>query len=420
MKTPVHTDIQISVHHNTWTVLASRLQGEPLLPSLRRLQMSVDMDDIAPFLFCLSPTIRTFTYDFKREQYIPVLSPILTLISDPSGYPLESSMCQLIAREGDGEEIIRHLRMSTRLRMLEELDLGSIMYRIDHQSIAALSRISRLPLLRTFHLGLWLKACSPTPLLTFSDFASLRHISLHLRHFTFSDIISISCFRAPQLRSINLHYSAGMPGGACHESLPIAEFHHYLTLLCTALPDAFEALQLRLDYSHSAEPVEQVSTLFAPSLSLHNLKTFRIFLRGYVLHVLDDDLRVFASAWPRLEVLSICMPPSDRLPSVAGLIELAKGCPRLREVVLPSLDVSTLPKMSALPSEGHKEVRFLYVGAKVKDDGVAVEDVAEVLDRLFPYLDGYSRKWSGESWAKVQDATREIQAARRLRATTRQ
>ena len=114
------------------------------------------------------------------------------------------------------------------------------------------------------------------------------------------------------------------------------------------------------------------------------------------------------------------MPPSDSLPSVAGLIELAKGCPRLREVVLPSLDVSTLPKMSALPSEGHKEVRFLYVGAKVKDDGVAVEDVAEVLDQLFPYLDGHSRKWSGESWAKVQDATREIQAARRLRATTRQ
>ena len=60
MRGHVYLD-RIVVHGNSWNLLVSRLQGEPLLPSLFRLQMPANVEDILPFLFPLSPTVRTFS-----------------------------------------------------------------------------------------------------------------------------------------------------------------------------------------------------------------------------------------------------------------------------------------------------------------------------------------------------------------------
>ncbi|KAM5544991.1 hypothetical protein V8D89_001102 [Ganoderma adspersum] len=429
MNTPVHPDVQLSVHRSTWTLLASRLQGEPLFPSLRRLQMPADVEDILPFLFCLSPTIRVFTLEFERGLRAAVqdrdfLPPFLSLISDPSGYPLEHSMCQLITRKGDGEEIIQHLRTPARLQMLKELNLTRIMYSIHHASIAALSR---LPSLQTLKTGLLVWDRSAIPLFTFTSFASLHHLSLSLLPLsTLSAILATSGLRTTPLRSIDLHCDVSIDEDEDDTPLPMAEFQHYLALIRSALSDDLDTLHLWFLYNTRAEPPLPLATLLAPFLSLGHLKNFDLCVRrGYVPHILDSDLRALISAWPHLEVLFIWVRElrdpafsTARPPTVTGLVELAKGCPRLRRVTLPALDVSVLPKASTLPREGHEGVRFLDMCALVKGDGVAVEDVARVLDRLFPCLEQfYSIGGVGvpqaKSWHEVQSAMRGIQAARR-------
>ena len=430
MKVIVHTNTQL-VHRNTWSLLASRLEGDPLLPSLRRLQMPVDMEDIVPFLFCLSPTIRTFALEFASGFMRPTaqerdfLLPFLTLISDPSGHPLEPSISSLIIGESGGEEIIQHLRVSDRLPMLEELDLTKIEYRIDYLSMAALSR---LPSLCTLKTGLLISdpfAIPWLPLLTFSDFASLRHLSLSTLPLTLlSAVLPTSGLRASPIRSISLE-SAVRNQDDTYEPLPVDEFQHHLARICRALPDALEALQLWFTYSTRTEPPKPLSTLFAPFLSLGHLKSFNLsFIRGYVPHVSDDDLRALAAAWPHLEVLRIWVRemPARKFtsacpPTVAGLVELARGCSRLRQVMLPALDVSALPEASALPGEGHRGVWFLDISALVNDEEVAVEDVARTLDKVFPCVEEYFRigddVLQGQSWREVQGTMREIQATRR-------
>ena len=430
MKAPVHTDIQISVHHNTWTFLASRLHGEPLLPSLYRLQIPADVEDIAPLLFCLSPTIRAFTLEFKdggdavTSQNMKFIGPFMNVISDPSDHPLPPWVCQLITRKGDAEEIMQHLRTSARLRMLEELDLDSMMiYSIHHSAVTALSR---LPSLRKLDAALCAHDHDPSTiqLLTFANFASLHHLSLSSLPLSIvSGTLTISGLRTSQLRSITLNSSV-WPPDRTRNPLPIAEFQYHLALIRAALPDALKALRFLLNYNTRTELPKPLSTLFAPFLSLGHLEIFDLaFYQGYVPHVLDDDLRALAEAWSRLEVLRVWVwqmrsPTfsSARPPTAAGLVELAKGSPRLRRVTLPALDVSALPEISALPSEGHKGVQFLDVGALVKDDGVAVEDVARVLGKVFPCVEEYPRVAAEERaqlWGKVQSTMREIQAARR-------
>ncbi|KAI1788301.1 hypothetical protein LXA43DRAFT_1159872 [Ganoderma leucocontextum] len=427
MKGYVYTD-QIDVHRNTWTLLASRLREEPLLPSLRRLQMPANVEDIVPFLFFLSPTVRAFTLEFELGSRVAVqdrdfLHPFLALISEPSRHPQDLPVRHLLGRKGDTEEVMQHLRKCTRLRMLEELDLSKVAYSIDSSSIAALSR---LPSLHTLSTGLWVRVPPITPSFTFTGFASLRNLSLRLLPLpTLSDILATSGLRTSTLRSIHLASSA-CTTDETPSPIPISEFQRHLSLIRTALPDDLESFRLCLIYSTRTEPPHPLSALFAPFFTLGRLKTFDVsFRRGYVPHVADEDLRALAAAWPHLEVLSIWVwemrAPTfsaARPPTVAGLVELARGCPRLRRVTLPALDVSVLPEVSTHPRDGHSGVRFLDVNALVGDGGVAVEEVASLLDRLFPLHEEYSRVGAGtpqaKYWSAVQDAMRDIQAARKV------
>ncbi|KAI1788310.1 hypothetical protein LXA43DRAFT_950174 [Ganoderma leucocontextum] len=425
MKGYVYTD-QIDVHRNTWTLLASRLQGEPLLPSLRRLQIPANVEDIVPFLFFLSPTVRAFTLEFELGSRVAVqdwsfIHPFLALISEPSGHPLDPSVCRLLSRQGNAEEVMQHLRTCARLGMLEELDLSKIMYNIDSSALAALSR---LPSLHTLNTGLWVQDPLVIPLFTVTSFASLRNLELRLLRLPkLSDILTTSGLRTSLLRTIHLE-SVASTADDIHAPITILEVQHHLSLIRAALPDELESFRLWLTCSTRTEPPLPLSTLFGPFLSLGRLEKFEVsFRRGYVPHVADEDLRALVAVWPHLEVLyiwvwEIRVPTfsAARPPTVAGLVELVRGFPRLRRVTLPALDVSALPEVSTHPRDGHNRVRFLDVSALVGDEEVAVEEVARILDRLFPHREEYSRAGAGtpqaKSWFAVQDAMREIQAAR--------
>ena len=425
MKGYVHTD-PIGIHRNAWTLLASRLHEEPLLPSLRRLHMPANTEDIVPFLFSLSPTLRIFTLDFESEdittQDRDFLHPFLALISDPSGLPLETTVCHWFSLEEDGEELVQHFRKCARLGKLEELDLSRVAYNIDHSAVAALSRLPSLHTLRAF---LRWPGHSTSSLFTFTGFARLRHLEISLFSLpALSGVLTTSGLRTSLLQSIELSSDARTIDDT-HTPLSISECQRHLSLIRAALPAQLESFRLWLTYQTRSELPLPLSTWFDSFLTLGRLKSFEVSFRwGYVPHVTDDDLRALAVAWPQLEVLYIGawemrFPKlsTARPPTAAGLAELARRCPQLRRLTLPALDVSALPELSTLPPEGHKGVRFVDLNALVHcDSGVAVEDVAEVLDRLFPQQEEYSRIGRGdrlaESWLAVRDAMRARRAAR--------
>ncbi|KAI1788312.1 hypothetical protein LXA43DRAFT_645500 [Ganoderma leucocontextum] len=426
----------IGVHRNTWTLLASRLQGEPFLPCLRRLQMPVDvLKDTMPFLFSLSPTVRVLTFEFDHPWYstrvlgyglsvsddTEFLHTFLHLISGSAGDPLNASMCRLL--EGDTEEVMQHLRSCARLDVLQRLDLRKARYTIDRSAVSALSRLGSL---HTLRIGLSAQDPPTTPL--FTGFASLRNLSLgYLPITVLSEILTTGSLRASSLRSIEFDTSTK----ARNHAIPISEFQHHLSSIRATLPDELESVRLKLTYHSNTGPPPPLSDLFAPFLSLGSLKLFEVFFRSKcVLRVADEDLRALASAWPDLEVLYIrtwdsMRPPrgfsTTRPPTVATLAEFARGCPRLHKVTFPGLDVAALAEEDGAPHshfevEAHQGVRFLDVGALVGDNGLSAQDVASVLDRLFPCHEEYSRV-GGEhhrtkSWFAVQDAMREIRAAR--------
>ena len=97
------------------------------------------------------------------------------------------------------------------------------------------------------------------------------------------------------------------------------------------------------------------------------------------------------------------------------MIALANGCPKLCRVSIPALDVSVLPEEGAMPGTGHERLRYLNVNVLVRVERAKLEEVASILDRLFPEQDEYLRIGSMDaekSWSEVQSLIKNMRTAR--------
>ena len=241
MNTSVYPD-DVGVHPNTWILLATRLQGEAFLPSLRRLHMPVDVfKDTIPLLFSLSPTIRVFTFEFDHPWYTRVLGhglsasddtdflySFLRLISESSGDPLNASIGHLL--EGEAEEVKEHIRSCARPSVLEQLDLSinKTRYTVDYSAIRSLSRHSSLHTL-ALTIGLPAQDSPMTPL--FAGFARLVNLSLgYLPVTALNEILTTSpSLWTSSLRSVDLETGTRARDRTL-PAIPISEFQHQLSL----------------------------------------------------------------------------------------------------------------------------------------------------------------------------------------------
>ncbi|KAI9068140.1 hypothetical protein FKP32DRAFT_184415 [Trametes sanguinea] len=108
------------------------------------------------------------------------------------------------------------------------------------------------------------------------------------------------------------------------------------------------------------------------------------------LTLTDDDLVAISASWPRLQSLILTGFNPDLTPegpariSLASLVKLATGCPELKRLELPSLDVRAhrLEPVESYPSLDH-QLNHLRAWEYVGEDR---SSAAPIIDRLFPHL----------------------------------
>ncbi|CDO72180.1 hypothetical protein BN946_scf184970.g32 [Trametes cinnabarina] len=107
--------------------------------------------------------------------------------------------------------------------------------------------------------------------------------------------------------------------------------------------------------------------------------------------VADEDVDVISTSWPRLQFLSLSgleqerTPNGRRLLSISSLISLATGCPQLKRLTLPLVDLRarSIQPVHTYPVLDHP-LHCLALGRMASDD---CSSAARILDRLFPHLD---------------------------------
>ena len=138
------------------------------------------MDGLAPFVFLLSPSIRSLVFEpydstamwirGARESY----KSLLHIISEDRSEDL--SAYRMLDREGYPDAVSQYLRIHGRLTRLEELDLDRFPCCVDGQTLAALSQLSALHTLRVRVSWPNCPYRRGTP--TLASFANLRHLEL--------------------------------------------------------------------------------------------------------------------------------------------------------------------------------------------------------------------------------------------------
>ena len=411
------------IHPDVWGTLAARLQGTPLLPRLQRLHISMNYNDPSSFVLCLSQTLRQLSFASCDDQGAPMITNgefvqnILFILSSPDQLPLTSY--RQVAEQSlskSAEAVVQHLHSIGRLSRLEVLNLAPTVSRIEVPTLRALST---LPSLRSLRLLVPCKKENEEDALSLEGLATIRHLHLSGRA---EDIFRIMAAIPPaDLRDLRLciRGSSGKATG------------RYLHAMKRYIPLELESLECTFcdPVAHSQKSLHR---LFHPFLKFHNLKLFRVrILTGPEVYVCDNDLRTFGVCWPKLERfgldcwgLSTDSEATTRAatrPTIAGLIKLTQGCPQLRFIRLLGMDVGTLPAADAVPDEGHARMQYFDPGGFVNEEKADLDEVARVLDHLFPNLEDVAQRGVNRnahkntvSWSKVQESMRARRAAHRL------
>ncbi|KAI1785281.1 hypothetical protein LXA43DRAFT_147578 [Ganoderma leucocontextum] len=409
------------VHPDVWTTLATRLQGSPLLTHLQRLHISMKYEDPASFVLCLSPTLRHLSFDFCDDEGRPMMTNgnfvqnIIAVISATQELPL-ASYRQLAPPEPECTEAVgQYLRSIGRLSHLEVLNLVPAISRVKVPALKALSTLSSL---HTLRLVVPCKDEDEDDTLSLGGLKMIRH--LHLSGDVEGVRRVMSAIPSANLRHLYLRITGS-------KSTSIEQAFGAIKHVIPKELESFECVF----FGPIAEGPWPLLRLFNAFLKFENLKYFAVhMMMGNGMHLSDNDLRVFGSSWPNLERFALMSwelpthgpPRAAGRPTIADLIELAQSCPRLHLMRVPGLDVGAkLPAADVVPEHGHARLRYLDPTMFVNDKKADLDEVARVLDHLFPNLVDIPQKYikfnaseESVSWDKVQELMRARRAARRL------
>ncbi|OSC98406.1 hypothetical protein PYCCODRAFT_997507 [Trametes coccinea BRFM310] len=380
------------VHQSVWVLLQSVLGSKPLLPNLRRLDLSISVKEPAGHLLLISPTIRNLETLFEaarddraRSGYDPVREAagvLLELIL--SKVPNLLTLCvdariygHFPAHQLGPIQSLFHLQT---LKLSEGSDMDYVTVQL----------LSRLPSLRSLGLSVRLSsAIRKTRMPAAGNFAALHELSLLG---CLADVVWV--FDAFSFNALDekLHLTLLDPATDINVKERLAE-------IMSKVPRNLRALTLlSAGIQVSSENHLSLSTVLESCLVFEDAVTVDIKFRfsARVPQVTDCDLLKFAQAWPKLESLRLNDFPQissavDEATAshvtLRGLLSLSQHCPNLLVMQLQILDVTEVPPVSSFPAVGHKYMRQLQITQLRNGSTANLLDVAVIIDLLFPLLE---------------------------------
>ncbi|KAM5545035.1 hypothetical protein V8D89_001146, partial [Ganoderma adspersum] len=381
-----HLDLEqyFGIDHSVWRAILERSHGTPVLPNLRTLSMIIwrPTHALPSIRTLIAPSLRSVSLSFRG------LLPDETLT--PAAAADAGSILQELSIKSPG---LTRLHLDYR----DKIILG-------RDNLSCLSRFTKLEVLHildnhsTFDEGLLRilvdlkKLISFTASILLEDSSDTSQLNLQgcLQELTTLNLrgsaphlarLILSC-SMPRLTRICLWVASHL------ESFPIA-----LASICRHIgPHTLTSFRAHvLTPQHGPPPFLQ--TILHPLLSFINLEELEFFFAEHA-PLRDEDLVRFVRAWPKLRMLVLQQHEARRRmpetlvprPTLFGLVEVARGWPRLDRLCIPDLDVIAIPHRDLLPLLGH-DLSYLCIqnvfGALDEDRQL---NVALLLDRLFPRL----------------------------------
>ncbi|KAI1792180.1 hypothetical protein LXA43DRAFT_365116 [Ganoderma leucocontextum] len=395
-----HPPMKGNIHPSVWFFLASRCKGSPLVPRLRELEAyGLPISEASPLTVLLSPTLRVLELWFALEDEENRLRSSHIATSLLQTLPLMVPDLEILNYGADlnlGHGYLQSFRHFTRLNTLS-------MPPDDALNEHMLHILSSITTLRKLSCSIDLSGSSPLalPKGAFQELAELT-VKGHSDHL----VAFVLACQFPNLVRITLGIT--QPPSATQPQ-------DVFTAVCQRC-DSTVLTSFTADFGHAfASRPSSLMEYFEPLLAFPNITSFCLIFCLTEPSISNDDLARVGAAWPRLASFCVLQLPNQysrhgvACPTLSGIVELGRRCPRLTTVRIPELDASTIPERGTTPALGHGlrsvSIRNIRVVSLLSLD--VYMEVAAVLDRVFPSID-LEDAWSmvdvhgrGKGWDDV-------------------
>ena len=419
---------KVRIHPSVWPFLAQKCRGNPLLPRLRVL-IACDLFVSATSALTLffSPTLRTIdlstdncteaeSEDNFELQFIP---PMASLILQT----LPSIAADLEELTFDAELIPthEHFQSFNHFTKLSTLAINHNALLCEHvlQTLSTKTMLRKLSCCIDFSDS----SSSTSALETQYAFPELTELNVsgELDHL----VAFIRACQFSRLASLHLQITSPTRSGR-----PVESFASIFQCCDPAQLTSFSVI-FSSDLARAPHLVRFMD-YFEPLLAFPNISTFHVFVKSTRPPVHDDDdLARIGAAWPRLADLSILYDltyPSTigqrtqggvavARPTVSGVVELARRCPKLAILQICELDVSTALKEDAVVLCLGHGLRSMAVRNVLQPCAPQKYlETATLLDRVFPAIDleDTQQHWMGfgKGWEEILDSVKTIRLRR--------
>ncbi len=363
------------------------------MPRLHKLDLT--LSETTPLAILLSPTLRILHLCFRFEdgkkrryahiattsllQNLPLMAPDLEHLTVDS-------------KHSWGWQTLRPCIQSFRLfTHLKTISMQGYDNALDGQMLHVLSSITTLQNLSCSIGDLSGPGTSPLnfPEHAFQELTKLTILEAHCDHL----LTFIRACQFPNLKYMELFIASLSSTGQLRNMITVLCQHCNPTVLSSFVVSLLDKCRLTVRLRSLMEH-------FEPLLVLGSITSFILaFNDDHSISISDDDLARISVAWPRLTTFVIIwaadVPQYSQLdvarPTLSGIIELARRCPRLVMFHIPELGTSIIPAKGAAPPLRHRGLhsmafRNIVAPAPPSEPEVYLE-VATVIDRVFPSLD---------------------------------
>ncbi|PIL32775.1 hypothetical protein GSI_04892 [Ganoderma sinense ZZ0214-1] len=378
----------IYAHPSVWTVIHEQSQGGPLFPNLSSLYAVIwsAPHAVSSIRLFISPSLKSVSLAFHGVPGgLQPTDAAITVASDSAASILQdlSVKSPKITRLFVLPHINLHRQHLTALSRFTQLEVLDVNYHspFDEELLPTLVNLRHLTRLEVSILPR--NPTNASQLDLRDGFQKLTRLVLRGPHAQLTRFILASS--TPRLNYLYIAVGSH-PADGVHTSLASICRHispHILTFF-------------RVDLGQFHHPPPSFATLLEPVLPFANLEQVQFSFEGHT-PLGDKNLESLARAYPKLHTLILMQSPETMVdpdrepgsverPTLRGLVELARGCPRLEKLCILDLDASSVPPTESVPLIGHRPLNLCIqnlVGAEGEAKQLAV---ALVLDRLFPRL----------------------------------
>lgn len=359
--------------------LSHRSAGKALFPCLRRLSHTItsNLDIGLPPLVTstLDDVSLTFTGELCCGTDADEASALARKVRD---YAVHESLCTLCTSAPSLRRlIITGLgRISSLLPLLRCHQLRHLHIEDLTLNPRSLRNLASMHYLRELDLKFQLIDCDISGL---SGLTSLQSLTLSGRMYQIPLLLDV--ISASQLRTIRLSDLSNRAGYMeCAEAIHAASKFPLLQDFHLSADNGF-VLSVG-NPVQSARLVEMLSPLLRHR-SLRTLSVNRWQLGGFALS--DSDMHALATAWPHIASLTLAVNRAEVVPTLQSLTTLARLCPSLLTLELPSLTILSAAQLAPVPGLGPHPLRTLEIGDPTRRaEAFDAAQVARWLHRMFP------------------------------------